>query len=75
MAGRILALPLRAAHSKWQAGLRSIHASAKRAVGIPLVIDNDGRVERVYDIYSRLLKDRIICVMTPVWHDSRPDRN
>jgi ATP-dependent Clp protease protease subunit len=27
---------------------------------IPFVIDNDGRGERSYDIYSRLLKDRII---------------
>ncbi len=27
---------------------------------IPMVIDSDGRMERSYDIYSRLLKDRII---------------
>ena len=27
---------------------------------IPMVIEQDGRGERVYDIYSRLLKDRII---------------
>jgi ATP-dependent Clp protease protease subunit len=27
---------------------------------IPYVVDNNGREERVYDIYSRLLKDRII---------------
>jgi ATP-dependent Clp protease protease subunit len=27
---------------------------------IPVVIDSDGRNERAYDIYSRLLKDRII---------------
>jgi ATP-dependent Clp protease, protease subunit len=27
---------------------------------IPTVIETDGRVERAYDIYSRLLKDRII---------------
>lgn len=27
---------------------------------IPTVIENDGRVERAYDIYSRLLKDRIV---------------
>src|SRR6185436_13650198 len=29
---------------------------------IPTVIENDGRVERAYDIYSRLLKDRIIFI-------------
>lgn len=27
---------------------------------VPTVIENDGRVERAYDIYSRLLKDRTI---------------
>lgn len=27
---------------------------------IPMVIEREGRVERAYDIYSRLLKDRII---------------
>lgn len=27
---------------------------------IPTVIENEGRVERAYDIYSRLLRDRII---------------
>ena len=30
------------------------------SVLIPTVIEQDGRVERAYDIYSRLLKDRII---------------
>lgn len=30
------------------------------AMLIPTVIENDGRTERAYDIYSRLLKDRII---------------
>ena len=29
---------------------------------IPMVVENDGRVERSYDIYSRLLKDRIIFI-------------
>lgn len=29
---------------------------------IPTVIENEGRVERAYDIYSRLLKDRIIFI-------------
>jgi ATP-dependent Clp protease, protease subunit len=33
---------------------------------IPTVIENDGRVERAYDIYSRLLKDRIIFLGTGV---------
>lgn len=33
---------------------------------IPTVIENDGRIERAYDIYSRLLKDRIIFLGTDV---------
>lgn len=33
---------------------------------VPMVIEQSGRVERAYDIYSRLLKDRIIFVGTPV---------
>lgn len=32
----------------------------KSSVLIPTVIENEGRYERAYDIYSRLLKDRII---------------
>ncbi len=33
---------------------------------IPIVIEQTGRTERAYDIYSRLLKDRIIFLGTPV---------
>ncbi|HLC92049.1 MAG TPA: ATP-dependent Clp protease proteolytic subunit [Candidatus Saccharimonadales bacterium] len=33
-----------------------------KAVLIPTVIENEGRIERAYDIYSRLLKDRIIFI-------------
>ena len=33
---------------------------------IPIVIENTGRGERAYDIYSRLLKDRIILLGTPI---------
>jgi ATP-dependent Clp protease protease subunit len=33
---------------------------------IPIVVERDGRGERAYDIYSRLLKERIIFVGTPV---------
>jgi ATP-dependent Clp protease protease subunit len=33
---------------------------------IPMVVENEGRVERSYDIYSRLLKDRIIFIGTPI---------
>lgn len=33
---------------------------------VPMVIENNGRVERSMDIYSRLLKDRIIFIGTPI---------
>jgi len=40
---------------------------------IPMVVEQDGRGERAYDIYSRLLKDRIIfwvrssMIILPIW--------
>ncbi|MBI5195701.1 MAG: ATP-dependent Clp endopeptidase proteolytic subunit ClpP [Nitrospirae bacterium] len=33
---------------------------------IPIVIEQTGRTERAYDIYSRLLKDRIIFIGCPI---------
>lgn len=33
---------------------------------IPMVVEQDGRGERSFDIYSRLLKDRIIFIGTPI---------
>ncbi|MDD5440122.1 MAG: ATP-dependent Clp endopeptidase proteolytic subunit ClpP [Candidatus Omnitrophica bacterium] len=33
---------------------------------VPMVIETTGRTERAYDIYSRLLKDRIVFVGTPI---------
>jgi len=36
------------------------------SVLVPTVIENEGRYERAYDIYSRLLKDRIVFLGTPV---------
>src|SRR5271168_2437471 len=37
---------------------------------IPYVVESNGREERVYDIYSRLLKDRIIFLQGEVDDDS-----
>lgn len=37
-----------------------------RNFSIPMVIEQDGRSERGYDLYSRLLKDRIVFLGTPV---------
>jgi len=33
---------------------------------VPIVVETTGRGERAYDIYSRLLKDRIILLGTPI---------
>ena len=33
---------------------------------VPIVIEKSGRIERAYDIYSRLLKDRIIFLGSPI---------
>ena len=33
---------------------------------IPMVIEQSGRGERAYDIYSRLLKERIVFLVGPV---------
>ncbi|MBI5836248.1 MAG: ATP-dependent Clp endopeptidase proteolytic subunit ClpP [Candidatus Eisenbacteria bacterium] len=40
--------------------------SPKNYVPMPFVIEQDGRTERQYDIYSRLLKDRIIFLGTAI---------
>jgi len=37
---------------------------------IPIVIEKSGRGERAYDIYSRLLKDRIVILSGPVTDES-----
>lgn len=36
------------------------------SVLVPTVIETEGRMERAYDIYSRLLKDRIVLLGDPV---------
>src|SRR6266511_2124902 len=41
------------------------HNSIPQAV-IPYVVESSNRGERVYDIYSRLLRDRIIFLGTPI---------
>src|SRR2546422_9390137 len=37
-----------------------------QSVLVPMVVEQTGRGERAYDIYSRLLKDRIIFIGTPI---------
>nr|CAB3231715.1 ATP-dependent Clp protease proteolytic subunit 1, mitochondrial-like [Phallusia mammillata] len=47
---------------------RTLYVSSAhlRPLGVPFVIEQTGRGERTYDIYSRLLKERIVCLMAPV---------
>lgn len=46
---------------------RNFHSSIVQCSPlVPIVIEQTGRGERAYDIYSRLLKERIICLMGPV---------
>ncbi|XP_071952467.1 ATP-dependent Clp protease proteolytic subunit, mitochondrial-like [Antedon mediterranea] len=48
---------------------RAFHQTVqKNSPMVPIVIEQTGRGERAYDIYSRLLKERIICLMGPI-HD------
>src|ERR1700732_2611896 len=40
--------------------------NVSQSVLIPMVVEQTGRGERSYDIYSRLLKDRIVFIGTPL---------
>ncbi|KAJ2953158.1 hypothetical protein O0L34_g729 [Tuta absoluta] len=46
---------------------RNLSITYPKALGmIPIVVEQTGRGERAYDIYSRLLRERIICLMGPI---------
>ena len=44
----------------------SQHNAPRNSYYVPTVIEQTGRGERAYDIYSRLLKDRIVFIGTPI---------
>src|SRR5574337_212926 len=47
--------------------MSEIRADEPRGLGlIPMVIEQSGRGERAYDIYSRLLKERVVFLVGPV---------
>ena len=46
--------------------LRSLSKEVTNSLLVPMVVEQTGRGERAYDIYSRLLKDRIIFVVGPI---------
>ncbi|MBF1263637.1 MAG: ATP-dependent Clp protease proteolytic subunit, partial [Lautropia mirabilis] len=37
---------------------------------VPIVIEQSGRGERAYDIYSRLLRERVVFLVGPVMDQS-----
>ncbi|CAI8030481.1 ATP-dependent Clp protease proteolytic subunit, mitochondrial [Geodia barretti] len=45
---------------------RTLHSPPPLSSLIPIVVEQTGRGERAYDIFSRLLKERIICLMGPI---------
>jgi ATP-dependent Clp protease protease subunit len=42
------------------------HVKEEKLMLVPMVIEQTGRGERAYDIYSRLLRDNIIFIGTPI---------
>lgn len=46
--------------------MKSSEREARNSILVPMVIEQTGHGERGYDIYSRLLKDRIILLGTPI---------
>ncbi|ESR50825.1 ATP-dependent clp protease proteolytic subunit [Citrus sinensis] len=48
----------------------SAQISARSFSLIPMVIEHSSRGERAYDIFSRLLKERIICINGPINDDT-----
>src|SRR5207245_2349575 len=51
-------------HSSRDEGSSPMHANL-----VPIVIEQTGRGERAYDIYSRLLRDRIVILGAPIGDD------
>lgn len=60
-------------------GMRSILQSSKSSSSViacrsyslvPMVIEHSSRGERAYDIFSRLLKERIVCINGPINDDA-----
>lgn len=56
----------RQADSLQNAGSRGVQKGELRMALVPMVVEQTSRGERAYDIYSRLLKDNIIFIGTPI---------
>src|SRR6187401_2636998 len=46
--------------------MTSLNSNFSQSVLVPMVVEQTGRGERSYDIYSRLLKDRIVFIGTQI---------
>src|SRR5213082_4085077 len=46
--------------------MSELSKNISQSVLVPMVVEQTGRGERSYDIYSRLLKDRIVFIGTPI---------
>lgn len=54
-------------HDSISTGIKSIsHFGELQANLVPMVVEQSSRGERAYDIYSRLLKERVIFVVGPI---------
>lgn len=53
----------------WKLSLEKTTSNKRYIHLIPMVVEQTGRGERAYDIFSRLLKERIVCVMGPIHDD------
>jgi ATP-dependent Clp protease protease subunit len=54
-------------HTDFEYGLTPSRALEPQGLGlVPMVVEQSGRGERAYDIYSRLLKERVIFLVGPV---------
>ncbi|KAI8560694.1 hypothetical protein RHMOL_Rhmol04G0276600 [Rhododendron molle] len=51
-------------------GERGGGEGARAYMQVPMVIEQSERGERAYDIFSRLLKDRIVCINGPIYDDT-----
>lgn len=61
-------LPIQA--TKLLSNQTKLFDNVKRNINlVPIVVEQSGRGERSYDIFSRLLKERIICLMGPINDD------
>lgn len=57
----------------WQSSPFQVDSMAQEPQGlglVPMVIEQSGRGERAYDIYSRLLKERVVFLVGPVNENS-----